>query len=772
MHESPGSADRVRFGVFEVDLRSGELRKAGIRVSLQDQPFRILVRLLERPGELVTREQLRQELWPADTFVDFDHGLNAAIKRLRDALGDSAETPRFIETLPRRGYRFLPPVHVDGAAVVSGPPGAIGSRRSPARTWLVAGLTVALIGAAALGWRTLRRPLMTETDLIVLADVENQTVEPVLTGTLRQALAVKLSESHFVYLLSEQRVQDTLRMMRRKPDDPLTPVVARDVCQRAGAKATVGGAVASVGSSYVISLNATSCSTGETLVRDQARAGRKEDILPALDGMAVTLRRRLGESLQTIDAANTALERATTSSLEALKAFTEGERRFNDQRAAIPFYTRAIELDPDFAMAHAKLGVVCFNLDMSCGVPELTRAFELRERLTEREQFYLTAHYHRLARNDLESARPVYEVWKASYPRDSVPYNSLGFLYARLGRLDRMVAEFEGAARVAPTFSNYSNLFDAYLSVGRVADAVHLLERWERATAAPIQYARFLLAFQQRDVAAVERHAAALRNGQEGLDNVDAERARAAAFFGRMRRARELFAAAEKTHEGPDSIPAAARLKLEEAIWEAEIGNCQEARNRIAEAWPPRSEGLAVLTRGLTAIAHAACGDVVRAEKLIEGLIPPGSVGRPTQTIRNLDYAARARLDLARRHLIQVIEKSTGSEDLAGAPAYYLAGQVHGLVGAYLRGRARLGLNQGREAAAEFRKILDHPGVQLFAPYQALAPLYLGRAYASAGDSTRSRAAYEQFFSLWKEADSDVPVLLAARAEFSRLPDR
>jgi eukaryotic-like serine/threonine-protein kinase len=772
MHAASASAHRVRFGVFELDLDSGELRKAGSRIALQDQPFRILVRLLDRPGRIVTREDLRQELWPADTFVDFEHGLNAAVKRLRDALGDSAETPRFIETLPRRGYRFIAPVQSDSATPATAAPTPVPRPRLRLSTWLLAGLAVASIGAVAAQWRSARQPLLTPTDVIVLADLDNHTTDAVLTGTMKQALAVKLAESHFINLLSEEGVQETLAMMRRKPDEPLTPVLARDLCQRVGARATVSGGVAAVGSSYVISLNAALCSTGETLVRDQAQAAREEDILATLDSMVTRLRRRLGESLQSIDAANTPLERATTASLDALKAFTEGERRFRagNQLQAVPLYRRAIDLDPDFAMAYAKLAMVHYNVGIPGAASELTRAFELRDRLTEREQFYVTAHYHRLALGDLESARPVYEAWKASYPRDAVPYNSLGLLYVRQGRLDRALTEFEGAARLTPTDVPYStltfsNLIEMYLHMARVDDAKHALERWERSKGQPIPYGRFLLAFHERNLPALEAAGAALRNDQGDTDNPDAERARAAAFFGRMGRARALFASAGTTHEGTEFASDSALLKLEEATWEAEIGDCPRARDRVVEAW---SLHQGQLVRGMTMLTLAACGDVARAEDLGKDL-DTRSFGVNAELV---GAVIRARLDLAQGRFAQVLERLTPfrSRNLAGTLGYSLGGQAHGLIGAYLRGLACLGLNQPREAIAEFQQIVDHPGIAAFAPYHALAPLYLARAQAAAGDPKRSRAAYEQFLSLWKDADPDIPVLRAARQEYARLP--
>ena len=759
MDELPPSADRVHFGVFEVDLASGELRKAGARILLQEQPFRILAKLLEDPGRIVTREELRQQLWPADTFVDFEHGLNAAVKRLRDALGDSADSPRFVETLPRRGYRFIAPVTCGATALASHGASALQPRRSRLGMWLVAAFTVAVITIAAPAWRSLRQPLLTPADVILLADIENRTADPVLTAAIRQELAVRLSESHFIHLLSEERARETLRMMRQAPDQPLTAALARDVCLRAGGKATLSGTIASVGSSFVISLTAASCSTGETLARDQAQASREEQILAATGGLAVRMRRRLGESLPAIDTAPAALARATTTSLEAAKAFTEGETRFinGSQLEAVPFYKRAIELDPEFAMAHAKLGVIYGNASLPGAGPELTRAFELRDHLTEREQLYVTAHYHRLARGDLEASRPIYEVWKASYPRDPVPYTSLGMIYVRRGQYDRAIREFEGAARVAPEAIHYWNLFSMYLQMNRPADAQRLLDVWKRPPGESHDHALFLLAFQRRDLAALEHYAAALRDGQPDDYIANVERARAAMFFGRMARGRQLFAAVT-SRRGADFALPSALLILEQAIWEAETGTCPLARSRIVEA---RDRYQDRLVSAMSALALAACGDVSRSATLLGELNLPEFLGAIIQ----------ARIEFERKEFSRALEGLTPFQnaDLNGPPGYVAAGQTSGLAAVYLRGRAYLALGRGREAVTEFQKILDYPGVAAFAPYHALAPLYLGRALAMAGDAQGSRVAYERFLRLWQDADDDVPVLRAAREEYRKL---
>jgi DNA-binding winged helix-turn-helix (wHTH) protein len=321
MVETTPSAPRiVRFGVFEVDLHTGELRKQGLKVKLHGQPVQILALLLERPGELVTREELKEKLWTGDTFVDFEHGLNAAVKKLRVALEDSADNPRFVETLPRRGYRFIAPVEKAGQAV-----SAPRARLRP--VWIGALAVVAMSAVLVAAWFVFLRPApaLTESDYILLADWVNNTGDPIFEGTLKQGLAVKLEESPFLSIVSDQQVRQTLRLMERSPDEPITAEIGQEICQREGVKAMIQGEIAPLGEHYVISLNAVNCRTGESLAREQVEAAGKEEVLGALGQATSRLRRKLGESLASIEKFDTPLEQATTSSLEALQAYSRGE---------------------------------------------------------------------------------------------------------------------------------------------------------------------------------------------------------------------------------------------------------------------------------------------------------------------------------------------------------------------------------------------------------------------------------------------------------------
>jgi DNA-binding winged helix-turn-helix (wHTH) protein len=357
----------IRFSVFELDLDSRELFKQGWKVKIQGQPFEVLVALLDRRGEVVSREELRQKIWPSDTAGDFDQGLNRAINKVREALGDSAESPQFVETLPRRGYRFVgsiqedngtQPAHSESPPVLapmttSGPSAKEPKRGPRQRNWFIAIGAVVLAFLVAGYFYLHRTPKLTDKDTIVLADFANSTGDPVFDDTLRQGMTVQLEQSPFLSLISEDRIQQTMRLMGQPADARLTPELARDICERTGSVAVLDGSIASLGSQYVVDLRAVDCRTGDLLAEEQVQAARKEDVLNALSQIASKFRARLGESLRTVEKHDAPLAEATTPSLEALKAYSAGWKVLSStgSAAAVPFFKRAIEIDPNFAMA-------------------------------------------------------------------------------------------------------------------------------------------------------------------------------------------------------------------------------------------------------------------------------------------------------------------------------------------------------------------------------------------------------------------------------------
>src|SRR6266403_276801 len=400
-----------RFGVFEVDLRSGELRKQGVRIKLQEQPFHVLKILLERPGEVVTREEFRAAIWQSDTFVDFDNGLNTSINKLREALGDSADSPRFVETLPRRGYRFIAPITgVDGTTRGTG--AGVSPVTAKRGRKIVGAVAVAVLAVGITGgllWRARQAGRLTEKDTIVLGDFANSTGDAVFDGTLREGLSVQLHQSPFLSLLSEEGIHQTLMMMERPANTRLTPEITREVCQRTSSGAALEGSIALIGTRYTLILKAVNCVNGDLLAGTEAQANDKSHVLDALGKAASEMRRRLGESLSTVQKYNTPLEQATTPSLEALQAYNFSGKS-SDFPTAIPFLQRAIQLDPDFAMAYDQLGGAYGSIGETALAVENTRkAFELRGRVSEVEKLNIEADYYRGVTGNLIEAQRSYD---------------------------------------------------------------------------------------------------------------------------------------------------------------------------------------------------------------------------------------------------------------------------------------------------------------------------------------------------------------------------
>jgi DNA-binding winged helix-turn-helix (wHTH) protein len=386
-----------RFGTFAVDVRSGELRKHGVRVKIQEQPFRLLALLLLRSGEVVTRDELRTQIWQADTFVDFDNGLNTSINRLREALGDSANNPRFIETLPRRGYRFIAEVNATDIEIPVSENGR--SIRHPhRRTFLIAIVVFALIAGGGLLWRWRQVHRLTETDTIVVADFVNTTGDSVFDGALRRGLSVQLEQSPFLNLLSEQKIQQTLRLMKQPAAAKLTPEIAREVCERTSTTIALDGSISQIGTEYSLILRAVSCSDDKLITSTQAYAKDKKHVLEALGTASYDIRRKLGESLATVQKYDTPLVQATTSSLEALKVYSLGYKALTgngDSAAAVPLLQQATKLDPNFAMAYVLLGASYWNLGENTAASQCIRkAFELRGGLSEAEKLRIESEYH------------------------------------------------------------------------------------------------------------------------------------------------------------------------------------------------------------------------------------------------------------------------------------------------------------------------------------------------------------------------------------------
>ena len=644
--------------------------------------------------------------------------------------------------------------------------------RKSIRWGTVTGATIVIAGLAVGGWLFFSRKAqaLSEKDTIVLVDFANTTGDPVFDGTLRQGLAVQLEQSPFLSLVSDQRIRQTLRLMGQSSDAKLTPEIARDLCQRAGSKAYLSGSIASLGSQFVLGLNGVNCQTGDSLAEEQERATGKEQVLAAMDKAAAKLRAKLGESLSTVQKLDKPVEQATTPLLEALQAYSLGRKALgnNDYGDAVPLFQRAIRLDPNFAMAYASLGAIHSNIgETNLGAENTRKAYELRERVSEREKFYIESHYNQFVTGDAEKARQVCELWGQTYPRDSVPPNNLGVIYTALGQYDRSLAEMRAALRLEPAGAQaYANLVASYLSLNRLKEA--------RATAEEAQakkldsgYLHMLLyqvSFLQNDAAGMAQLAAwvADKPGMQSL--LLAFEADTAAYSGRLGRARELSRRAVALAGQREWKEIAAGYEAEAAVREAVFENVAATRQRASAALA-FSTGRDVQYGA--ALALALAGDATRAQALADDL----AKRFPEDTIVQFNYLPTIYGQLA----LERNDPSKAIEALQAAAPYELGSpgsatlNFVSLYPVYVRGGVYLSRRQGSEAAAEFQKILDWPGVVISEPIGALAHLGLARAYAIQGDSAKARSAYQDFLALWKDADSDIPILKQAKAEYAKL---
>jgi tetratricopeptide (TPR) repeat protein len=649
---------------------------------------------------------------------------------------------------------------------------AIGARTSAVRrlagnrrAWLGAAALIAAIAVVAFLLNSRRAPALTERDSLVLADFVNTTGENVFDGTLRQALAVQLEQSPYLHVVADQRLRRVLRLMGRSPDERLTNAVARDICEREGVKAMLSGSVSSLGQTYVVGLEATNCRTGDALAREQREASSREKVLAALGQAASSLRGKLGESLASIQKFDTPAEDATTSSLEALKAFSLGEEQNAKAGGpqSIPFYKKAIELDPNFALALARLGVVYGNMgELDLGREYIRKAYALRDRVSEREKLYIEQHYYRTVTGEVQKTIDALELYRRTYPRDFTPPNNLAVAYFSIGEPEKALEAALEAVRVEPNHPlPYQNLAAAYGWLGRWDEAKAVCQKAAAQKVDSLLAHSMLcnIAFRQGDEAEMRRQVEWARGNAQEQSMRSAE-AGTAAYRGRLKQSHELTRAAADIALRKDLKQRAAGTLMTGAANEALVGDRALAGRGVAEAL--------ALDRGPESLVNAAqvlglIGDTVQAQALADqakGKMPA------TDTLFhavNLPHALAA-IALGRNAPDKALEALNPA-------APYERGRVDI---AYLRGLAHLKAGHGPEAIAEFQKIIDNPGwigwgrspLHIGHP---LARLGVARAAALSGDVPKSRRAYQDFLALWKDADPDVPILIEAKAEYAKL---
>jgi DNA-binding winged helix-turn-helix (wHTH) protein/tetratricopeptide (TPR) repeat protein len=1073
-------ANVIRFGSFELDLRSGELYSGGRKVPLQEQPFRILELLTACAGELVTREEIRRRLWPNDTVVEFDNAVNAAIKKLRIALGDSAEEQRYVETVKRRGYRLIvavdypgngttvptaadvnsdpdiPVQRLEGRRVshyrvldriggggmgvvyraedirlgrevalkflpdelatnpiawerlrveacsasalnhpnictiyeieehdgepfvvmellegstlrdtISGPalstsevihyafqvaegldaahrkgivhrdikpanifitkqahakildfglamatevrwgtqqfvtesdghhtkggaapgtaaymsPEQILGRPLDARTDLfsfgvvlyematrstpfngdtdgaifdailhktptasgrarpevppdlnriltkclekdrdlryqhasevlidlqhlkhdtesmrvaaaahsvratgtskrgrisafAAGALLAFVVAGYLYFHRILHgtPKLTDQDKIVLAAFANATGDPIFDGTLRQGMAVQLEQSPFLSLISEERIQHTLRLMGRSAEERLTPELAREICERTGSAAVLEGSIATMGSQYVMGLRAKSCRTGDVLDEEQVQAARKEDVLNALSQMSSKFRTRLGESLSTIEKHSTPLAEATTSSLDALKAYSAALKVHASKggAASLVLLKRAIEIDPKFAMAYAYLGHMYGEFGESDLSAESTsQAYRLRDHASDQERFFIKASYDFRVTGNMDELQRTCEAWMQTYPREMTPHAFLaGHVYQASGEYEMAVQEARKAIELDPDFAvAYDALAFSYENLDRLKEAGEAVKRASERNLYIPDETRYSLAFLRGDQGAMEREVALSRGKSAAEDLIADQESLALAYAGHLRQARRESQHAANLARQAAHPERAALYEAGAALREAFFGNAPAAKQNAVAALDTSKDR--EVEYG-AAFARALSGESSQASALVHDL----ERRFPEDTSVQFTYlpTLRARLALNRGETVKAIELlQVAVPNEMGQPYSKYHGFFGALYPVYVRGEAYLAAGQGRQAAAEFQKILDHRGIVVSDPIGALAHLQLGRALALSGNKAKAKTAYQDFLVLWKNAERDIPILKRAKAEYANL---
>ena len=767
------------FGKFRCDPREHLLLCDGKAVSLSPKSFEILVALIRSNGKLLMKDELIQQVWP-DSFVE-EANLTVNISALRKVLGETPSGQQYIETVPKRGYRFVAPVtehRDDSKPVLSvhdpeveqvGPLVEVASASTaPARFrrwWLAAGLLLIAVLVSIL--MSSRQAALTDKDTVVLADLANTTGDPVFDDALRQGLSAQLEQSPFLNLLSDERVAQTLSLMAQPKDSRLNHDLAREVCQRTASAAVLDGAIAQVGTQYLLTLRAVNCSNGESLGSTEAQAADKNHVLDALGKAASGIRSKLGESLASVQKYDAPAENVTTPSLEALQAYSLGYQAMilrNQYDVAIPLFQRAISLDPNFAMAYARMGTSYSVLNDNVRAAEgIGKAYELRNRVSERERLYIASHYEHFVTGNLEAARKTYELSLQTYPRDT-PLGNLAAIYSEMGNYDQALAAYEHAMRLDQNGDTYGNLINGYLQLNRLDEAKATARQAQsRSIDSPeIHLHLYWVDFLQHDSAGMDREAASVMSKAGYEDQMLNSESDTALYQGELARARLLTRRAAESALRGDEKEAAGIYKAEGALREVLVGNSDLVEENVRAALAI-SRGRDV--EGFSALALALAGNSEQAARLANEL----AKRFPEDTIVQFNY-------LATIHAAASLRSSNTAkalESLTSAVPYELGGNFENLnfvlYAVYLRGEAYLAEKQGTAAAAEFQKILDHPGVVRNEPIGALAHLQLGRAYVLLGDTDKAKAAYNDFLTLWKDADPDIPILKAAKAEYVKL---
>jgi serine/threonine protein kinase/Flp pilus assembly protein TadD len=758
--------------IFDAILNRAPLSPIRLNPNLPPKLEDIINRALEKDRELRYQHasDMKSELLRLKR--DTDTGRVAAASSATDHVG--ADVP--VRQAERSSAELASSRSPAQMRTSGSPPVDVGtgnlSRPGRAKLGGAVAIIVAALVAGGVYWRSHRSAKLTEKDTVVLADFTNTTGDPVFDGTLRQGLSSQLEQSPFLNLLSDEQVAQTLALMAQPKEARITRELAREVCQRTASAATIEGSISSLGSQYVVGLKAVNCHSGDLLAQEQATASGKEQVLKALGEASTKIREKLGESLASVQKYDAPAENVTTSSLEALQAYTLGYQAMivkNDAPGAIPQFQRAASLDPNFAMAYARLGTSYFNLGQDTRAAEsIRKAYELRERVSEREKLYIVSHYQQFVTGDLEAARKAYELWAQTYPRDDVPQVNLSAIYGILGEYDKGLTAIQEALKVNPGAGiSYGNLALGYVSVNRLDEARATAQEAQahNLDSPNIHLALYQIDFLHHDTAGMVHEAAGFMGKPGYEDAILYNDSEVAAYEGQFAKARALTRRASDSAQRADEKETGAGYEAEAALREALVGNLALAKQRAQEAL--------VLSSGKDVVAVVAttlglAGDSAQAARLADDL----AKRFPEDTIVQFDYLPMIHASIA---LGSNASKDSDKAVAALAPSapYELGNPMQSinftLYPVYLRGVGYLAGKQGSAGAGEFQKILDHPGIVLNEPIGALAHLGLARADAISGETAKARAAYQDFFALWKDADPDVPILKEAKAEYAKL---
>jgi DNA-binding winged helix-turn-helix (wHTH) protein/tetratricopeptide (TPR) repeat protein len=708
------TALEYEFGPFRLDAARRALYRGSDFIALTPKAAEMLLLLVEEAGRVVTKEQILERAWPG---VVIEEGAIANnVSTLRKALDGAFGDEGAIATVPRRGYRFTAEVRTLAGAL---PP-------SPAPTFI------------------------SERDTILVADIENRTGDPVFDGTIRQALLLHLAQSPFLEILTDRKVLTVLGYMGQ-PGAPIAGDIALEVCQRTGSRAAITGSIFALGDDYVIGLQALQGESGDMLVTEQARAHGKSEVLKALDTAAIGLRNKLGESLGSIKQFSRPFDEVATASLDALKAYSMGRVQWltRGEAAGKPHMLRAIELDPEFASAYSALSHMCANMGQTQEARYyMQKAYDLRERVTERERVRTIASYHSNVTGDLFKSLDAHRAWEITYPRDASAVGNAGNVLSMLGQWEKALAYAQRGLAIEPTNISASNLAIALMALGRHDEARAILEdAFARGLDAfYLHLDAYQEAFLRGDAGAMSRHSNAVAGHASEEDFLLAAQADTEAYFGHFARARELSERAAESAREAGVLEMAAMWKAQAALREAEIGNLAAARDGAAAALE--------IARGqnvdsVAALALARGGESGRAAQLLEEL--DREYPKSTVTQRYWLPSIRAALALRRDSWKAAVD----ALDEAAAVEFGITLPFEGgfMIPTYLRGVALLGAGRASDAAAEFAKIIERPGLIKNFVLFPLALLQASRALKLDGRKDEAGAMRQRFDEIWKTAD-------------------